>query len=50
MSWEEAIAEQARLFSIGQFFSIHQEHDDIGRYYLMPSSRAQVEYDIRSRV
>lgn len=41
MTYEEAKKAQVEYFHQGQLFNVHQEHDNIGEWYLMPTSDRQ---------
>lgn len=49
MNYEEAIQYQKEQFNEGCYISIHQEHDDIGSWYDIPTTRVKAEEEMQSR-
>lgn len=41
MTYEEAKRAQVEYFHQGRLFDMHQEHDNIGEWYLMPTNDRQ---------
>lgn len=47
MNYEDAKNAQATFFRQGRLFNLHQEHDNIGEWYLMPTDdRKAVEESV----
>jgi len=49
MTYAEAVAYQKELYAKGQYVVVHQEHDCIGEWYVMPAEKEWTERELSSR-